>query len=370
MMKRSWKRLFGELAFVVGLGGIAWLVMRLGWPSIAHALAYIGPRGVLILALAHIPTLVVLGCGWWALTRHASSASPPRFMAARMLREAASDLLPFSRVGGFALGVRVLALSGTPWVVATASSLLDVFAEQAAKTPYTLIGVALLLRLSHRGAVIGPTLILLGITTALVGLVVLKRAWVRARLEALAESLARKWQGPRASPGSHEPGEARTFLFWRASSSPNRTHFGEKRASAQGAAGAAGAAVREALAPGRGLGLSLGFHFAGWCLGGAETWLAFTLLGAHLTLAQAIVIDALFTAARAFAFSIPGAVGVQEAAYVVLAGLFGVPAPIAVAFSLVRRARDLVLGGPALLAWQFFERSRRRAKGPAEVRAH
>ena len=32
-------------------------------------------------------------------------------------------------------------------------------------------------------------------------------------------------------PGSHEPGKAQTFLGWRASSSPNRTHFGGKRAS-------------------------------------------------------------------------------------------------------------------------------------------
>lgn len=333
MTRRRWKRFLGELSFAIGLGAIVWLVMRLGWASIARALAFIGPGGVLVLALAHIPTLVVLGSGWWTTARHASSAPPTTFIWARMLREAASDLLPFSQLGGFALGVRALALAGTPWVAATATSLLDIFAEQAAKTPYTLIGVALLLRLSHRGALIAPTLILLGLTTAMVGFVVLRRAWVRARLEALAETLAQKWLG-RSAPGPT----------------------------------GAGATVRQALTPGGGLGLSLGFHFAGWCLGGAETWLAFTLLGAHLSLSQAIVIDALFTAVRVFAFSIPGAVGVQEAAYVVLAGLFGVPAPIAVAFSLVRRARDLVLGGPALLAWQVVERNR-RAKRPAEARA-
>jgi glycosyltransferase 2 family protein len=333
MTRRTWKQFAGELTFAIGLGAIVWLVVRLGWQSIARALAFIGPGGVLILALAHIPTLVVLGCGWWAVARKASSAAPPTFVWARLLREAGSELLPFSQVGGFALGIRALALSGTSWVAATASSLLDAFAEQAAKTPYTLIGVALLLRLSHRGAVIGPALILVGITTAIVGFVVLKRDWVRARLEALAETLSRKSLG-RSAPGPSGAGET----------------------------------VRRALAPGGGLGLSLGLHFAGWCLGGAETWLAFTLLGAHLTLLQALVIDSLFTAVKVFAFSIPGAVGVQEAAYVVLAGLFAVPAPIAVAFSLVRRGRDLVLGGPALLIWQLCERTRRGAKAPADAR--
>jgi hypothetical protein len=38
-------------------------------------------------------------------------------------------------------------------------------------------------------------------------------------------------EGPRAFPGSDEPGKAQTSLCWRASSSPNRTHFGGKRAS-------------------------------------------------------------------------------------------------------------------------------------------
>jgi putative membrane protein len=328
MMRRTWKRLVAELTFAVGLGAIVWLVMRLGWSSIAHALAYIGVRGVLILALAHIPTLVVLGLAWWAVARHATQVAPSRFIWARLVREASGELLPFSQVAGFALGARALALAGTPWIVAAASSLLDVFAEQAAKTPYTLVGVAMLLRLSHNVDVVGPALALVGVTTAVVVLVVLKRKWVRGRLEALAETMAQKWQG-RSGPGP----------------------------------AGAGAAVRHALAPGGGLGLSLALHLTGWFLGGAETWLAFTLLGAHLTLPQALVIDGLFTTVKVFAFSIPGAVGVQEAAYVVLAGLFAVPAPIAVAFSLVRRGRDLVLGGPALLAWQLVERNRRSA-GP------
>jgi surfeit locus 1 family protein len=37
-------------------------------------------------------------------------------------------------------------------------------------------------------------------------------------------------RSPGASPGSHDPGKAQTFLCWRASSSPNRIHLGGKRA--------------------------------------------------------------------------------------------------------------------------------------------
>jgi hypothetical protein len=56
-------------------------------------------------------------------------------------------------------------------------------------------------------------------------------------------------------------------------------------------------------------------------------------------------------------------VGVQEGSYVVLCAIFGLDAPTALAFSLVKRARDALVGGPAVLAWQFLERRRRDGRG-------
>ncbi len=57
-------------------------------------------------------------------------------------------------------------------------------------------------------------------------------------------------------------------------------------------------------------------HFVAWTLGAIEAWIAFHLMGADISLAEAAVIDSLFTGLRTFAFFIPGAIGVQEAAYV------------------------------------------------------
>ncbi len=48
-------------------------------------------------------------------------------------------------------------------------------------------------------------------------------------------------------------------------------------------------------------------------------------MGANINLAEAAVIDSLFTGVRTFAFFIPGAIGVQEAAYVALCAMFGIP---------------------------------------------
>ena len=47
----------------------------------------------------------------------------------------------------------------------------------------------------------------------------------------------------------------------------------------------------------------------------------------------------------------PVALGVQEGGYVVVCGLLGVQPEIAIALSLAKRLRDLVLGVPGLLLW-------------------
>ena len=67
------------------------------------------------------------------------------------------------------------------------------------------------------------------------------------------------------------------------------------------------------------------------------------------------MIDSLLVAIRGFAFVVPNALGVQEGAYIMLCGMFGVPPEVALALSLLRRGRDFTIGVPALLAWQILE---------------
>ena len=55
---------------------------------------------------------------------------------------------------------------------------------------------------------------------------------------------------------------------------------------------------------------------------------------------------------------IPGGFGVQEAALVALGGSIGMTADIAIALSLVKRAREYILGGGGLFAWFLLERQR------------
>ena len=71
-----------------------------------------------------------------------------------------------------------------------------------------------------------------------------------------------------------------------------------------------------------------------------------------------LVIESLLYAIRTVAFAIPNAVGVQEGAYILVGGAFGLTPEMGLALSLLKRARDLVIGLPALGAWQALEGGR------------
>ncbi len=103
-------------------------------------------------------------------------------------------------------------------------------------------------------------------------------------------------------------------------------------------------------------------HFLGWVAKGAGGWIAFRLLGAPISLLDALAIEGLLHAGLAFAFLVPGYAGVQEGAYMLLGAAFGVPPEIALGTSLLRRGRDIAIGIPILLVWQFFELRRLRKK--------
>ncbi len=55
---------------------------------------------------------------------------------------------------------------------------------------------------------------------------------------------------------------------------------------------------------------------------------------------------------------VPGALGIQEAAYAGLAPIFGLPPEVGLAASLLKRAREITIGIPVLLAWQAMEGQR------------
>jgi uncharacterized membrane protein YbhN (UPF0104 family) len=68
---------------------------------------------------------------------------------------------------------------------------------------------------------------------------------------------------------------------------------------------------------------------------------------------------------RNAAFLVPGGLGVQEGGFVLIGALFGVPPKQAIALSLIRRVRDIVLGLPGLVAWRWEAATAQDRRGPA-----
>jgi uncharacterized membrane protein YbhN (UPF0104 family) len=108
-------------------------------------------------------------------------------------------------------------------------------------------------------------------------------------------------------------------------------------------------------------------HAVCWLLGAAEAWVTFKLMGVDASLGQALVVDSLGTAFRTLGFLVPGALGIQEAGYVIVCALFGITPAQALAFSLTRRARDIVIGLGGLGLWQTLEIRKAAYSGSAKL---
>jgi hypothetical protein len=83
------------------------------------------------------------------------------------------------------------------------------------------------------------------------------------------------------------------------------------------------------------------------------------LLGHPVSLGGALAIEGLTQAVRHAAFFVPAGLGVQDAAVVVLAQMFGVDREVAFSLALVKRMREVLFGCGALVSWQVVEVWRR-----------
>jgi putative membrane protein len=113
---------------------------------------------------------------------------------------------------------------------------------------------------------------------------------------------------------------------------------------------------------------ALAWQFAGLVSGTLEVWFALMLLGHPVPFWQAFAIESLTQAVRHVAFFVPAGLGVQEAVVMLLGQALGMDAHVSLALALVKRAREVLYGVPALLSWQWVE-LRRWRRGTASSTA-
>jgi hypothetical protein len=99
----------------------------------------------------------------------------------------------------------------------------------------------------------------------------------------------------------------------------------------------------------RALLLSVGFHYASWLVGALEALVVLQSLHVPASLVTATIIEALGTGVRFATFFVPASLGTLEGAYAAAFTALGWAAGDGLAFSLVRRARQVVWIGVGLV---------------------
>jgi len=94
------------------------------------------------------------------------------------------------------------------------------------------------------------------------------------------------------------------------------------------------------------------WHMMAWILGVGEVWFALRILGHPVDIGTALLFESLGQAIRTGAFAVPGGLGIQEGGYVLVGAALGIEPAVALALSLARRVRELLIGMPGLAVWQ------------------
>jgi len=300
---------------------IAWFGSRTIGIEVLHA-GWAIPANTIV----HLFQLFLSACAW-RLAVGDRSLSRRSFFRLRVIREGVNSLLPAAQIGGQLVAVRLMMKAGIRGAVAGAGTTLDITLEAAMQLVFTLAGIGVLAGFdtNHSWASwVGGGLITGAI--GIVGFVVAQRAGLLRVIEWLALNLQRVW--PALSVDSLR-GLHRELMKlqrdWRTLA----------RASA--------------------------WHFISWSLGTAEVYLTMLALGVPVGMAAAFVIESLGMAARSAGFVVPGALGVQEGGFILACGLFGVPPEAAIALSMVKRLREILVGLPGLALWHWAELNRDRA---------
>jgi putative membrane protein len=309
-------------SWVAGFALIAGLVYMADAAEVMRTAASIG-WGFLLVILIRIVLLYVDSHSWrWLLPL---DLRPRLHMAAfqRWIGESVSVLLPFAVVGGELARVRLAMVFGMPGAPAFASIVMDAVVAVVSQVLFFGLGVILFVQITSGSDALVQPILFGGIALSMVVVAM----WMAIRAGALgrfAGLISDMFADDRAT--------------WLADAMQSVDEQIARTADDRAA-----------------FTLSVAWRLLGWLLGAAEIWLILGLFGHPISIAEALMLDALTSAVRTAFFFIPGGLGVQEGALILLGTTIGVSSELMLGVSIVKRAREVILSVPGLLAWQLAE---------------
>jgi putative membrane protein len=315
------------IVYLLGLAGVGLLIALLvheGAGQVAAAIAHAG-WGLLILIPYHLLQTLSDSAGWLILIPKENRIPMTRNFFIHWIGESINNLLPTARVGGDIVIARLAAMWGVPLRTATAAIIVDVTIGIVTKVIYIVMACILFVGTTGRTDLVRPSLVAVAAgALAVTGFYVVQRAGIFKWGAMLASRLAKSPAWDSLVQGGESLDQAIRLVYTR----------------------------RYAIA-----GCSF-FWVSSWLIACGEVWIALRVLGLRPSFATAVILESAALAIRGAAFLVPGAVGVQEGGYVLLGNLLGISGEIALALSLLRRARELALGIPGLIVWQLLEAGR------------
>ncbi len=310
------------LALSAGVLLFIGVLVSQGLPAVMATLALAG-WGLVLVAIFHLLPLVLDAAAIHVLIEPSPggrSSHPMRdVLLARWVGESANSLMPAGQLGGPVLMTRFLAQRGLALPQAAAAITVSTTLQTFAQIAFALLGVALLGTQStqlSRQALRVSSLIASGLLAVQVGgFYWMQQRGFFSKLMRAANRFAGK----------------RDWSLWL-------SHAESIDRAVQVTYGRKGPVAASSL-----------LLLVGWLVGTGEVYLILLLIHHPVSWTSALLLESLGQAIRGAAFAIPGALGVQEGGYLLLAPLAGLPPDAALALSLAKRARELILGVPGLL---------------------
>lgn len=306
---------------IAGAAVLVYVVTRLDMSAVLALLATAG-WGILWVVLWHAVPLLADTLSWWQLFPKDTRPHWIGLYWKRWVGESVNNLLPTAAVGGDIVRARLAILRGAEAPTAAATVVVDLTTGIFTQALFTLMGLGLLVWVTDSQGMAGP--ILLG---TLIALVLFAGFYGVQRIGffKLLQSVLGKAIGGETWKALAVNGQA----FDHAIGRMYRRH--------------------------RDVGLSCFWTWTAWILGAGEMWLGLRFLGFPISWTEALVLESLAQAVRGAMFLVPGAVGVQEAGFIGLGALLGIPQETSLALALLKRVRELTLGIPGLIRWQLLE---------------
>jgi putative membrane protein len=309
------------IGLLIGLAALGALFVWQGLETVVALLAEAGWSLLLICLFS--PVDQMFGAEAWR--RLFPPARRPRFwrtFLASAMGSAVNTLLPVATIGGEVAKARVLTLWSHAGNDTISTTVVDKTVQALVVLIWGLVGIALLPVVAPgsgvvAGALIGAAILAFGIA----GFVAAQLAGSFSFFAGLGGRFAKgKWMQSMSSGAA-------------ATDSATRAIY--RRPGAIAGAVVIRLAARIAMV--------------------GEVLLAAHLMGHPISIIDAVLIKGLVVGLRGVAFAVPGAIGVQEGAFVGIGLLIGLPADLMLAVSLATRVREIAPAIPFLVLWQHVE---------------